>query len=54
MAEQVDFRIGDALHLPFDDSEFDLVFLQHVAMTSPTALASMQASPAYWRPRVFC
>jgi SAM-dependent methyltransferase len=32
MDNQVTFKVGDALHLPFDDGAFDAVFLQHVAM----------------------
>jgi SAM-dependent methyltransferase len=28
----VDFQVGDALHLAFEDDTFDAVFLQHVAM----------------------
>ena len=31
-AEQVSFRTASALELPFDDSRFDAVLLQHVAM----------------------
>lgn len=30
--DQVDFEVGGALDLPFDDARFDAVFLQHVAM----------------------
>ena len=30
--DQVDFEVGSALDLPFDDARFDAVFLQHVAM----------------------
>jgi SAM-dependent methyltransferase len=32
LSDRVNFQIGDALHLPFDDAAFDTVFLQHVAM----------------------
>jgi SAM-dependent methyltransferase len=32
LADSVTFVEGDALHLPFDDAKFDVVFLQHVAM----------------------
>ncbi|WP_158749267.1 class I SAM-dependent methyltransferase [Acidobacterium sp. S8] len=32
MSDRVNFQVGDALHLPFDDAAFDTVFLQHVAM----------------------
>ncbi len=32
LADRVSFSEGDVLHLPFDDSAFDAVFLQHVAM----------------------
>jgi SAM-dependent methyltransferase len=32
LADRVTFQVGDALHLPFEDSAFDTVFLQHVAM----------------------
>jgi ubiquinone/menaquinone biosynthesis C-methylase UbiE len=35
LSEQVSFRIGSALQLPFDDSGFDVVLLQHVAMNIP-------------------
>ncbi|MDW3682478.1 class I SAM-dependent methyltransferase [Cupriavidus sp. CV2] len=31
-SEQVSFRTASALELPFDDSRFDVVLLQHVAM----------------------
>ena len=32
LSDRVNFQIGDALHLPFEDAAFDTVFLQHVAM----------------------
>lgn len=32
LSDRANFRIGDALHLPFEDATFDTVFLQHVAM----------------------
>lgn len=32
LADRVKFRVGDALHLPFEDAAFEAVFLQHVAM----------------------
>jgi SAM-dependent methyltransferase len=32
LAGRVMFQLGDALHLPFRDAAFDVVFLQHVAM----------------------
>ena len=32
LSDRVTFQVGDALHLPFEDSAFDAVFLQHVAM----------------------
>lgn len=32
LSDHVTFQTGDALHLPFGDSSFDAVFLQHVAM----------------------
>ena len=32
LSDRVTFQAGDALHLPFEDSAFDAVFLQHVAM----------------------
>ncbi len=32
LSDRVRFQVGDALHLPFDDAAFDVVFLQHVAM----------------------
>jgi SAM-dependent methyltransferase len=32
LSDRVAFQTGDALHPPFDDAEFDAVFLQHVAM----------------------
>ena len=32
LSDRVTFEVGDALHLPFEDSAFDAVFLQHVAM----------------------
>jgi SAM-dependent methyltransferase len=35
LAELVDFRQGDATHLPFDDGAFDVVWTEHVAMNIP-------------------
>jgi ubiquinone/menaquinone biosynthesis C-methylase UbiE len=32
LADRVTFQVGNALHLPFADAAFDVVFLQHVAM----------------------
>ena len=32
LSDRVTFQVGDAVHLPFEDSAFDAVFLQHVAM----------------------
>ena len=32
LSDRVSFRIGNALHLPFEPASFDAVFLQHVAM----------------------
>ncbi len=32
LSDRVTFQVGEALHLPFEDSAFDAVFLQHVAM----------------------
>jgi SAM-dependent methyltransferase len=32
LSSRVTFHVGNALHLPFDDAAFDVVFLQHVAM----------------------
>ncbi len=32
LSDRVTFQVGDALHLPFEDASFDVVFLQHVAM----------------------
>lgn len=32
LSDHVAFRVGDALHLSFEDAAFDVVFLQHVAM----------------------
>jgi SAM-dependent methyltransferase len=32
LSDRVNFQIGDALHLPFEDAAFDTVFLQQVAM----------------------
>lgn len=32
LSDRVTFRVGDALHLPFEAGSFDAVFLQHVAM----------------------
>jgi len=32
LSDRVTFRLGDALHLPFEDAASDVVFLQHVAM----------------------
>jgi ubiquinone/menaquinone biosynthesis C-methylase UbiE len=32
LSDRVSFQVGDALHLPFEDSAVDAVFLQHVAM----------------------
>lgn len=35
LAELVDYRQGDATHLPFDDEVFDVVWTEHVAMNIP-------------------
>ena len=35
LAELVDFRQGDATHLPFADASFDIVWTEHVAMNIP-------------------
>ena len=32
LSDRARFQAGDALHLPFEDAQFDTVFLQHVAM----------------------
>src|SRR5512137_1662781 len=32
LADLVDFRQGDATHLPFDEASFDVVWTEHVAM----------------------
>lgn len=32
LSDRINFQVGDALHLPFEDGTFDVVFLQHVAM----------------------
>lgn len=32
LSDRINFHVGDALHLPFKDGAFDVVFLQHVAM----------------------
>jgi SAM-dependent methyltransferase len=32
LADHVKFEVGNAMHLPFRDADFDVVFLQHVAM----------------------
>jgi ubiquinone/menaquinone biosynthesis C-methylase UbiE len=32
LSDRVTFQVGDAVHLPFEDAAFDMVFLQHVAM----------------------
>jgi SAM-dependent methyltransferase len=32
LSDRVSFQAGNALHLPFEDAAFDVVFLQHVAM----------------------
>jgi SAM-dependent methyltransferase len=32
LSSRVTFQVGNALHLPFDNAAFDVVFLQHVAM----------------------
>lgn len=35
LADLVDYRQGDATHLPFDDASFDVVWTEHVAMNIP-------------------
>ena len=35
LAELVDYRQGDATHLPFPDRSFDIVWSEHVAMNIP-------------------
>jgi SAM-dependent methyltransferase len=32
LSNRVSFQLGDAMHLPFEDSTFEVLFLQHVAM----------------------
>lgn len=32
LSNRATFHVGDALHLPFADASFDVIFLQHVAM----------------------
>jgi ubiquinone/menaquinone biosynthesis C-methylase UbiE len=32
LSDRATFQVGDALHLPFEDGAFDVIFLQHVAM----------------------
>ncbi len=32
LSDRARFQVGDALQLPFEDAQFDTVFLQHVAM----------------------
>src|SRR5260370_15858358 len=32
LSARVTFQVGNALHLPFEDAAFDVVFLPHVAM----------------------
>ncbi len=33
LSSRITFQVGNALHLPFEDSVFDVLFLQHVAMS---------------------
>lgn len=35
LTDLVDFRQGDATHLPFEDNAFDVVWTEHVAMNIP-------------------
>jgi MPBQ/MSBQ methyltransferase len=35
LTDLVDYRQGDATHLPFDDGTFDVVWTEHVAMNIP-------------------
>lgn len=35
LADLIDYRQGDAAHLPFDDASFDVVWTEHVAMNIP-------------------
>ena len=45
LTDRVMFKVGDALHLPFEDDAFDSVFLQHVAMNiadRPTLYAEVR------------
>lgn len=35
LADLIDYRQGDATHLPFDDASFDVVWTEHVAMNIP-------------------
>lgn len=35
LSDLLDYRQGDATHLPFDDASFDVVWTEHVAMNIP-------------------
>jgi ubiquinone/menaquinone biosynthesis C-methylase UbiE len=53
LSDHVTFRVGDAVHPPFDDANFDPVFLQHVAMSvedRKTLYAEMRRILAPGRP----
>jgi SAM-dependent methyltransferase len=40
LSDRVTFQVGNAVHLPFEDAAFNVVFLQHVAMNIADRAAS--------------
>ena len=50
MSDQVSFRQGNALALPFDDETFDVAWMQHIAMNIPDKHTLFQEASRVLKP----